>query len=389
MEDDSLEPSCSTTSSDSEDDQQTRVPEGNQKRSASNVVDAQRGFSCMRKNEGTSKSKNPNLRTIEMLDKMAHYYDRIGDRWRTISYRKAITALKRQTDHVTTREQAIGIPGIGERLASKIEEIACTNRLRRLESTIIDSNDQLLQLFMGIYQVGLPTASRWIAQGHQSLEDLKTKADLTPNQKIGLDHYEDFQSRIPRGEVMAHADIVRRACANADAQIQLVIGGSYRRGSANSGDIDLIITKESASLEQIRTILVDTVIPQLFKDGFLQVGLATCSSRSRMRGGSKWHGASALPGSQVWRRIDILFVPWDELGAALIYFTGNDIFNRSIRLLASRKKMRLNQHGLYGDVMRGEKRERITQGKLLEGRSEERIFDILGVPWRPPEHRIC
>ena len=358
------------------------------KRSTSDVVDPQLGFSCMRKNEGISKSKNPNLRTIEMLDKMAHYYDRIDDRWRTISYRKAITALKRQTDYITTREQAIGIPGIGERLASKVEEIACTNKLRRLESTVTDPNDQILQLFMGIYQVGLPTASRWIAQGHQSLEDLKSKADLTPYQRIGLDHYNDFLYRIPRSEVMAHADIVRRACSNADAQIQLVVGGSYRRGSADSGDIDLIITKESASLEQIRTILIDIVIPQLFQDGFLQVGLATSRSRS-MDQGSKWHGASALPGSQIWRRIDLLFVPWDEFGAALIYFTGNDIFNRSIRLLASRKKMRLNQHGLYGDIMRGEKRERITQGKLLEGRSEERIFKILGVPWRPPEHRIC
>ena len=335
-----------------------------------------------------SKSTNPNIRTIEKLDKMAHYYDRTADHWRTISYRKCITALKTQSEHITTREQAMRIPGIGGRLASKVEEIACTSRLRRLESTICDPNDQLLQLFMGIYQVGLPTASKWIAQGHRSLEDLRSKADLTPNQKIGIDHYDDFLTRIPRREVTAHVDIVRSACAKVDAQIQVIVGGSYRRGAVDSGDIDMIIARDNASLENIRTILIDTVIPELLREGFLKVVLATSSSTSRDRG-SKWHGASALPGSPVWRRIDLLFVPWDEFGAALIYFTGNDIFNRSIRLLASRKKMRLNQHGLYGDVMRGEKRERITQGKLLEGRSEERIFEILGVPWRPPEHRIC
>jgi DNA polymerase IV len=342
----------------------------------------------MRKNEGTSRNINPNSRTIDILDKMAHYYDRIGDKWRTISYRKCITALKRQSEHIATREQAIKLAGIGERLADKVEEIACTNRLRRLESTVVDTNDQLLQLFIGIYQVGLPTASRWIAQGHKSLDDLKSKADLSPNQRIGIDHYNDFLTRIPRSEVKAHADIVGKACAKADKEIQLVVGGSYRRGAADSGDIDLIITKENASLVYIRTVMLDTVIPQLFDEGFLKVGLATSSSKSREHG-SKWQGASVLPGSEVWHRIDLLFVPWDEYGAALIYFTGNDIFNRSIRLLASRKKMRLNQHGLYGDVMRGEKRERITQGKLLESRSEERIFEILGVPWRPPEHRTC
>ena len=374
--------------SDSDDNRQTRMQGKKQKRSTADNVDAKPKFSCMRKNESASKVMNPNAGTIEKLENMAHYYDRIGDHWRTMSYRKCITALKRQSVHITTRQQAVKIPGIGERLATKVEEIACTSRLRRLESVVLDTNDQLLQLFMGIYQVGLPTASRWIAQGHKSLEDLKHKADLTPNQKIGIDHYIDFSTRIPRSEVSAHASIVRKACAEADPEIQLVVGGSYRRGAADCGDIDLIITKENASLESIRTILVDTVIPQLFKEGFLKVGLATSSSRSKDHG-SKWHGASALLDSRVWRRIDLLFVPWDEFGAALIYFTGNDIFNRSIRLLASRKGMRLNQHGLYGDVMRGEKRERITQGTLLEGRSEERIFQILGVPWRPPEHRIC
>lgn len=342
----------------------------------------------MNKNDGVSKEGNPNCKTIEKLDRMAHYYDRTGDHWRTIAYRKCIAALKRQTEHITTTDQAIRIPGIGGRLAEKIEEIALTNRLRRLESAVLNTNDQLLQVFMGIYQVGLPTASRWIAQGHKTLKDLKSNADLSVNQKIGIDHYDDFLARIPRSEVTAHADIVEKACAKAKAGIQVIIGGSYRRGAADCGDIDLILTKKDASLDNIRPIMIDSVIPQLFQEGFLQVALASSRSRDRDQG-SKWHGASALPGSTVWRRIDFLFVPWDELGAALIYFTGNDIFNRSIRLLASRMQMRLNQHGLFGDVMRGEKRARVTQGKLLEGRSEKRIFKILGVPWRPPEHRIC
>ena len=77
------------------------------------------------------------------------------------------------------------------------------------------------------------------------------------------------------------------------------------------------------------------------------------------------------------------------MGAALIYFTGNDIFNRSIGLLASRKGMRLNQRGLWRDVLRGKGRERVTQGSLVESRSERRIFEVLGVPWRRPEERIC
>ena len=82
-------------------------------------------------------------------------------------------------------------------------------------------------------------------------------------------------------------------------------------------------------------------------------------------------------------------VPESEYGAALIYFTGNDIFNRSLRLLASKKGMRLNQRGLYRDVMRGPSRTKVTEGELIEGRDEKRIFEILGVKWREPWERWC
>ncbi|KIX04630.1 uncharacterized protein Z518_05500 [Rhinocladiella mackenziei CBS 650.93] len=343
------------------------------------------GFQCMEKNDG-NKRDNPNDQTIELLRKMVTYYDRIGDHWRTTAYRKAIGALRKQTQMIRTHREALAIPQIGERIASKIEEIVSTGRLRRLEYAQMDSKDKVLQLFMGIYGVGYSAASRWIAQGHRTLEDLCQKVDLTPNQRTGIEHYEDFQQRIPRNEVAQHGAIVEKALKAADAELRLIIGGSYRRGSPDSGDIDLIITKEDADLNHIRTLMVETVIPDLLTRGFLKVALASGHSRDQ---GSKWHGASALPGSNAWRRIDLLFVPWAELGAALIYFTGNDIFNRSMRLLASRKKMRLNQRGLYADVMRGRGRERITDGRLLEGQDEKRIFEILGVPYRPPEHRQC
>lgn len=176
-----------------------------------------------------------------------------------------------------------------------------------------------------------------------------------------------------------------RRVKKIDATLQFTIGGSYRRGAADSGDVDFIVTKPDCPIEVLRMIVVETVLPQLFEQGYLKVSLATSAKED----GSKWHGAAALPGSSVWRRIDFLLVPWDELGAALIYFTGNDIFNRSIRLLASKQGMRLNQRGLWKDDIRGRNRERITQGSLVEAKDEKKIFELLGVPWRPPHHRIC
>ncbi|EXJ85924.1 hypothetical protein A1O1_06293 [Capronia coronata CBS 617.96] len=341
------------------------------------------GFMCMEKHDG-GKGDNPNEQTIVKLLKMADYYSATGDQWRTRAYRQAVAALRKERRLIRTKQEALTVRGIGDRLAEKIQEIVSIGKLQRLDNAEADPRDKILRLFMGIYHVGFPTASRWIAEGHRTLEDLYQKADLNRNQRIGIEHYEDFQQRIPRAEVAQHAAIVKKALRAADTEAQMIIGGSYRRGSADCGDIDILIFKKDAGLDQIRALMMETVIPELTAQGFLKVALATTHHQDS---GSKWHGASALPGSKTWRRLDLLFVPWAELGAALIYFTGNDYFNRSLRLHASRKQMRLNQHGLYADVMRGQGRERITQGRLLEGHDEKRIFEILGVTYRPPEHR--
>ncbi|CAD6576336.1 MAG: hypothetical protein ASARMPREDX12_007849 [Alectoria sarmentosa] len=342
-------------------------------------------FSCMSKHDGAGKSANSNARTIEVLQQMADYYERDQDHWRLTAYRRAIAALRKQDRKITTEEEAFAIPFVGQRLAAKIEEIVWTNKLRRLENTNLDSNAEVLQLFMAIYGVGLKQATKWVDQGHKSIPELLEKAHLTKNQKIGIAHYEDFKTRIPRAEMDRHDQYVRETCSKIDNTIQFTIGGSYRRGAADSGDVDFIVTKPDATIDTLRTIVLDRIIPKLFDKDYLKVGLATTDKVD----GSKWHGAAGLPGTTVWRRIDFLLVPWDEIGAALIYFTGNDIFNRSMRLLASKKGMRLNQRGLWNDVMRGRNRERITQGDLVEGRDEKKIFELLGVPWRPPHHRIC
>lgn len=339
----------------------------------------------MQKFDPSGTRENPNTRTIEVLQQMLDYYTRTGDHWRTLAYRKGINALRRQTKRIMSKAEARSIPGIGERLADKIEEIVLTDHLRRLNHTNESEADKIVQEFLGIYGCGLAQASKWVAQGYRSLIDLGERASLTKNQRIGLEHYHDFAQQIPRKEVEAHGAIVCRAIQSVDKEMQVIIGGSYRRGAQNSGDIDLLITKPEATLEQVRSLVLDTVVPQLFRQGFLQIGLQT----SRRSGeGSKWQGASVLPGTTVWRRLDLLFVPGAEFGAAMIYFTGNDIFNRSMRMLARKKGMCLNQRGLFKDVMRNGQ-VKLNPGRLVEGRDERRIFVVLGVPWRPPEQRIC
>ncbi|EUC28966.1 hypothetical protein COCCADRAFT_8760 [Bipolaris zeicola 26-R-13] len=344
-------------------------------------------FQCMDPSSSSHISWNPNARTIQILEEMCKYYDSMQDQWRTLSYRKCVATLKKQTVKITTAEQAAKLPSIGTRLATKIEEIVLTDRLRRLESTRHNPQDVSLRLFLSIYGVGLAHANKWIQAGHRTLDDLKTKTTLSENQKIGLEHYHDFNSRIPRAEVEVHGAIVAAALKEIDPEFSATIMGSYRRGAQDSGDIDIMLSRPNMSPTAMSTTVFEVLIPHLQKTGFLKASLT--SSRYSDSSSSKWHGASCLPSSTVWRRIDFLVVPEQEMGAALLYFTGDDVFNRSMRLLARKKGMKLNQRGLYTDVLRGRKGEKLNDGVLIEGRSERRIFEILGVPWKEPGERIC
>jgi len=361
----------------------------------------QQKFSCMQSNDGNKQedNPNPNAKTIEILQEIATYYDSTQDRWRTLAYRKVITTLRKQTLHITTKEEAERLPFIGARLAAKIEEIVWTNKLRRLENTKLEPDAHAFQTFLNVYGIGFQQASKFVQAGFKTLDDLLANANLTDNQRVGIAHYTDFLTRIPRAEVEKLGAVVERALHHIDAAIQITIGGSYRRGAKDSGDIDLIITKPGASTAYLKTIVVDTLVPRLAKQGFLTACLAATSKDT----GTKWHGACQLPSQTLshlngheesvphrpWRRIDLLLVPWDEIGAAMIYFTGNDIFNRSIRLLARKKGMRLNQKGLYVDVMRDSAQGKVTEGNKVEGANERKIFERLGVPWREPWERIC
>ncbi|KAL1901761.1 hypothetical protein Cpir12675_000269 [Ceratocystis pirilliformis] len=360
-------------------------------------------FACHQGGLQGTKTSGPNGRIIEVLQQMCDYYTQTNDHWRITAYRKAIRTLERCEKPIRTASEARRLPNIGPRLALKIEEIACTDKLQRLEYARDDPLTEVFTLFKGVYGSGTIQAQRWIAQGLRTLNDLMESGRLTRNQKLGVEHYTDLNLRIPRCEMTALVSYVQRALSEIDPDALALAGGSYRRGADSSHDIDFLLTKPgSASIEEVAP-LMKMLVEKLEKEGFLVAALAASSKASS----SKWHGCCVLPEEvakevyldrenidsgghkSVWRRIDFLLVPDSEIGAAMLYFTGNDIFNRSMRLLASKKGMRLNQHGLWKNVIRGPQRKRVTQGELVEAHDERRIFGILKIQWREPHERWC
>ncbi|KAI0468578.1 hypothetical protein F4859DRAFT_489624 [Xylaria cf. heliscus] len=341
-------------------------------------------FMCMRGGTRDKKISGPNADIIKLFEEMAEEHRLSDETWRVQSYRKAVATLRRQPKKITTAKEAKALPNIGGSLADHIEEIATTGRFKKLDNIRNEPSRAALKIFCNVYGVGVPTAKRWVELGYRTLDDLRTKASLTTNQQLGLDHYDDLLTRIPRAEVKALGDLVKDVAAVIDPNVELIIGGSYRRGAETSGDIDLIITKNGTSSTQDLVPFLDALVDTLTEIGFLTAALAS----HRHDGGNKWHGCCVLPAvafpgpvkekeyRPIWRRVDFLIVPETEIGAALVYFTGNDLFNRSMRLLARKKKMRLNHRALSGVGVH-------------EGRDEKKIFEILGVQWREPHERWC
>ncbi|KAI1814109.1 hypothetical protein GGS20DRAFT_585865 [Poronia punctata] len=339
-------------------------------------------FLCMRGGRLDRKHSGPNAETITLLEEMAEEHSLWNETWRVQSYRKAIATIRRHSTKITTAEEAAALPHIGKSLASHIEEIASTGHFKKLDELRKEPQREALRLFCNVYSVGVGTAKKWVDLGYRTLSDLRSKAKLSANQKIGVAHYDDLLTRIPRPEVKALGEYVEKTAASVDRDVQVIIGGSYRRGAEESGDIDLILTKKGTSSTQELEPSLDKLVDALTGAEFLTAALAS----HRHGGGNKWQGCCVLPKAAfpgpaglyrpVWRRIDFLLVPETELGAALIYFTGNELFNRSMRLLAQKKSMKLNHRALAGVG-------------IYEGRDEKRIFELLGVEWREPHERWC
>uniref|UniRef100_A0A3Q3IMI5 DNA polymerase n=1 Tax=Monopterus albus TaxID=43700 RepID=A0A3Q3IMI5_MONAL len=277
------------------------------------------------------------------------------------------------------REEACQIPGIGKRMADKIVEIMESGHLRKLDH--IGEAVPVLELFTNIWGAGAKTAQLWYQQGFRTLEDIATKAHLSNVQKIGLKHYEDFLDRMPREEAAAIEKVVRDATQALDPGLVAITCGSYRRGKATCGDVDVLISHPDGKSHKG---IFSKVLQSLHDSGFLTDDLVSHEENGEQK---KYMGVCRLPGpGHRHRRLDIIVVPYNELACALMYFTGSAHFNRSMRALAKTKNMSLSEHSLNKDVVR-QGSLKVYGGTPLPTLTEKDVFRLLGIPFRQPNER--
>lgn len=85
------------------------------------------------------------------------------------------------------------------------------------------------------------------------------------------------------------------------------------------------------------------------------------------------------------RRIDIKIYPREHFGYAILYFTGSDFFNRSMRLFARKKGYTLSDHGLHPAFRF--KNQKIWEGENIPCYTEEDVFKVLGLDYKKPDER--
>uniref|UniRef100_A0A8C9U0G2 DNA polymerase n=1 Tax=Scleropages formosus TaxID=113540 RepID=A0A8C9U0G2_SCLFO len=264
------------------------------------------------------------------------------------AYRKAASVIAKYPEKIKSGAEAKKLDGVGAKIAEKIDEYLATGKLRKLEKVI--------KIFLKILfqQLILPIC---------------TKVKLvTCSYKL---YYEVFHRKVHFDPCIFHSLL--------DSEYIGTICGSYRRGAASSGDIDILLTHPSfTSQSEKQPRLLHAVVDHLESVGFITDTLS--------KGDTKFMGVCQLDRGEEeeeypHRRIDIRLIPKDQYYCGVLYFTGSDIFNKNMRTHALEKGFTLNEYTIRPLGVTG------VAGEPLLVDSEKDIFDYIQWKYREPKDR--
>ena len=292
-----------------------------------------------------------------------------ANEFRVRAYRNAANIIEGSSrpieDRLEEGEDLSRIKGIGDDLAGKIEELVRTGSLPQLKELQEEVPARLSEL-MRLDQLG-PKRTRKLYDelGIGTLEELKKAAKDGKIREVSgfgaktekkildeVDKVSDRDRRTRLGEAEQVAGPLVDYLDELDEVSQIEVAGSYRRRKETVGDLDILVACEDSKPVMDRF----TSHPEVAK----------VASRGKTR--ATVYLKSGL-------QVDLRVVKDVSFGAALHYFTGSKAHNVAIRKIASERKLKVNEYGVY----RGRKR--------VAGKTEEEVFEQVDLPWIPPELR--
>ncbi len=289
--------------------------------------------------------------------------------FRTKAYRRAahtVDTLSEDIEEIKNEGRLQELPGIGAKIAKKIDEIVETGKLEYLEN--------LKKEFPVDYDALIAVEGlgpRSIKQLYNEL-GVKNLDDLEKNAKrhrirrlkgmgekterkilVNLDFARKSTGRNLLGHILPVAEEIKEDLTILDYVLRVEIAGSIRRRKETVGDIDILVTTDKPLdvMEYFSSLdLVDDVVVK---------GPTKSTVRLKENG------------------IDVDLRAFDDesFGSALMYFTGSKETNVELRRIAISKGLKLSEYGVFkGD-------------DLLAGRTEEEVFQSLGMSYIEPELR--
>jgi DNA polymerase (family 10) len=289
-----------------------------------------------------------------------------GDPFRARVYTKAAKAIAAQPDDVADLPAAslLRIPGIGKSIAAKVAEISSTGTFAELEDLRADIPDGVRQLTrvpalgprraLQLYRelaISSPDELREAIAGGR-LNDLKGFGPKSADKLLrGLDLLETAGGRVLLNVAAETAAAVIGAVGPVPGCERIAAAGSLRRAAESIGDVDILAAAQvSAPLMAALTAM--PAAAEVIASGPTKTSIRTSAGL----------------------QVDLRVVPLDCWGAALQYFTGSQHHNVAIRELAVRRKLRLSEYGLFD----------AESGDLIVSRTEEEVYERLGLTWIPP-----
>ena len=293
------------------------------------------------------------------------------NRFKIHAYQNAarnIENLPHHLDEIYKKQGLKGLKeleGVGESIAHKIEEYIKHKKVKKHQDLLKEFPKGFLAL-INIPGMGPKTAMKLHKELKiNSMDDLERaikkgflkdvpgfKEKKQENIKKGIELKKRSHGRFLISDADELAQTLTLQLANLKEIKKLTVAGSLRRREETIGDIDILVISER---------------PKAVMDYFTKLAQV---KRILAKGETK---SSVILNNDM--QADLRVLKPDEFGSALHYFTGNKQHNIKIRELAIKKGLKVSEYGLF------------KKDKKIAGRTEEELFEALGLNYIPPELR--
>ena len=293
------------------------------------------------------------------------------------SYRRAadiIENLYTEIDEIYKAEKINGLlklPSIGKAIALKLEEYITTGRLGYYED--LKKNIPLdVSEFMNLEGIGPKTIMtlynilkiRNVSELEKAALDGKIRnigGFSERREEIILKRIQFLKKGKERrliGDIYPLVKDIENRLGSIRGVRNATAAGSFRRMKETVGDVDFLVSIIEKHEENAKASIIDyfTKMPEV-RD---VIGKGSAKAFVRLRNGIQ---------------ADLLVVPEDSFGAALQYFTGSKEHGVAVRKVALSRGLKLNEWGVFDGDHR------------VAGRTEDEVYQALGMQWIPPEIR--